>query len=198
MLSATDLQRKQALRQKFLAQRRLFVQAQGPDLKEICQDVAELLSGLFKSPQGVAATYAALPDEVDPEGLQAHKPQWKFAYPKVEGQDLRFFVPNQPSEMVVGGFGIKEPVPARSQEVSLSQCAVVLVPGVAFDRQGARLGYGKGFYDRALVSTKALKVGIGFAVQVSSESLPVASTDVRMDWIVTEKFAIQTQGSASA
>jgi len=198
MLSATDLQRKQALRKEFLTQRRQYVQSQRQKLSEIYQDVASQLALILGQPQGMAATYSALPDEMNPRDLPSQKPQWRFAYPRVEGTDLRFYVPQTASDFAVGGMGIREPVPARSQAIELNDCAAVLVPGVAFDRRGGRLGYGKGFYDRALARTRALKIGIGFTVQISTEDLPIAATDVRMDWIVTENFTFQTQGSASA
>lgn len=62
-----------------------------------------------------------------------------------------------------------------------------IVPGVAFDEDRNRLGYGKGFYDRALAGSRAdaVKIGIAFEAQLVS-SIPVSSNDVRMDHVVTE------------
>jgi 5-formyltetrahydrofolate cyclo-ligase len=61
---------------------------------------------------------------------------------------------------------------------------VVLVPGVAFDRYGGRLGFGGGFYDRFLPTTPALRVGVTYDSCLMDE-LPCTQSDQRMDWIVT-------------
>lgn len=61
-----------------------------------------------------------------------------------------------------------------------------IVPGVAFDREGYRLGHGKGYYDRLLASTDAPKIGLAYACQVIEE-LPHSSYDVPVTTVVTEK-----------
>jgi len=68
---------------------------------------------------------------------------------------------------------------------------VVLVPGVAFDRRGGRLGFGGGYYDRLLPTTPALRVGVTYD-ECLADALPCDEHDQRMDWIVTpsETFAI--------
>jgi 5-formyltetrahydrofolate cyclo-ligase len=62
-----------------------------------------------------------------------------------------------------------------------------MVPGVGFDLQGARLGRGKGFYDRYLEEKKVLKIGLAWSEQIV-EKIPVESHDSHMDFIITEKF----------
>jgi 5-formyltetrahydrofolate cyclo-ligase len=59
------------------------------------------------------------------------------------------------------------------------------VPGVAFDKNGYRLGYGKGFYDRFLAEKKTVAVGLGYSFQLIS-SLPLGSHDKSLDAIATE------------
>ncbi|MCB0386045.1 MAG: 5-formyltetrahydrofolate cyclo-ligase, partial [Bdellovibrionales bacterium] len=146
----------------------------------------------FPKVSGLAASYSALPDEMDPGVFVSQKSDWQFAFPKVEGEGLSFWVPLAPDGLLLGAFGILEPIPEKSREVALSECQVVLVPGVAFDQKGGRIGYGKGFYDRALRGCGALKIGMGYSVQLSVDELPLEKGDVPMDWIVTENFAIQT------
>ncbi len=88
--------------------------------------------------------------------------------------------------LVVGRWNIKVP-PAEAPEVLP---AVLLVPLLAFDRQGFRLGYGGGFYDRTLAKLRALKsvtaIGIAYAGQ-EVDAVPRDAFDQRLDWIMTEK-----------
>lgn len=87
------------------------------------------------------------------------------------------------------GFGTSEP-PAEAQEV---EPQVLIVPLLAFDRNGFRLGYGGGFYDRTLAKLRAksevLAIGAAYAAQ-EVESVPREATDLALDWIVTEREAI--------
>lgn len=87
-----------------------------------------------------------------------------------------------------GVWGIPEPRPSTSSPVELGADDLALVPGVAFDRRGGRLGHGAGFYDKLLGSAgrRAPLVAGAFEVQVV-ESLPVEPHDVFMDLVATEK-----------
>ena len=62
---------------------------------------------------------------------------------------------------------------------------MIVVPAVAYDRRGNRLGRGKGFYDRLLNTTKATKVGVGYQFQLIDE-IPVEEHDVSMDIVITQ------------
>jgi 5-formyltetrahydrofolate cyclo-ligase len=94
--------------------------------------------------------------------------------------------------LVSGGFGTEVPGPAQAEVVP----RVVLVPLLAFDRAGYRLGYGGGFYDRTLAALRAkgpvLAVGLAFAAQ-EVEAVPRGEHDQRLDWIVTEAGAVAFQ-----
>lgn len=84
-----------------------------------------------------------------------------------------------------GHFGVLEPLEACI--LTARQDAVVLVPGVVFDRRGNRYGYGKGYYDRYFSRfPKLFKIGIAYEHQLE-EALLVKDTDVRMDGIYTEQ-----------
>jgi len=102
----------------------------------------------------------------------------------LESKRLTFHRVNSLSELSPGAFGIPEP-PLAKEEIHPSELELILVPGLAFDHQGGRLGYGGGFYDRVLGQTKALKVGIAFSFQLV-ESLPMEAFDERVDLILTE------------
>jgi 5-formyltetrahydrofolate cyclo-ligase len=70
---------------------------------------------------------------------------------------------------------------------------LILVPGVAFDLQGNRLGRGKGFYDRLLAEIRGVKCGVAFEEQIVDE-IPVGSHDAAMDFIVTPSRVITITG----
>lgn len=84
-----------------------------------------------------------------------------------------------------GKFGLSEPLP-QTPEVVPDQIKLVVVPGVAFDQNGNRLGHGNGYYDRFLncADLKAVKLGLAYDFQVV-ERLPVDQFDVKMDALLT-------------
>ena len=83
-----------------------------------------------------------------------------------------------------------EPDPAKSRKIPLDSIRVFLLPGRAFDRQGARLGRGGGFYDRVLEGSRQLKIGLAWDIQIHIEDLPRESHDAAMDAIITESFVL--------
>lgn len=92
-------------------------------------------------------------------------------------------------ELVVSGYGPREP--ARRVAVDPAEVDVVVAPGLAFDRQGYRLGYGGGHYDRYLhrMGPRALRIGIGFADQIV-ERVPREPSDERLDIVVTDEEVV--------
>jgi 5-formyltetrahydrofolate cyclo-ligase len=95
-----------------------------------------------------------------------------------------------------GKFGILEPH-HDSPPYPLNQLDLVLVPGVAFDIGGRRLGRGKGFYDRLLASVSGTKCGVAFDEQVES-ALPWEPHDVTMDCLVTPSRWLDLRRSGNA
>jgi 5-formyltetrahydrofolate cyclo-ligase len=93
-------------------------------------------------------------------------------------------------DLVPGKFGIREPA-ASCPEVALNRLDLALVPGVAFDVSGGRLGRGKGFYDRLLPAVNGLKCGVAFDEQIV-DAVPVGPMDVRLNCIVTPTRWIET------
>jgi 5-formyltetrahydrofolate cyclo-ligase len=87
---------------------------------------------------------------------------------------------------VFGTFNPRDLRPARPGDWDL-----VIVPLLAFDRRGHRLGYGKGYYDRLLAADTATTIGVGFAAQ-AIDALPAEAHDIALDWVITERDMIPT------
>ena len=134
--------------------------------------------------------YMALPQEVQTEALLAecHRRAKRVAVPVVRRHGLLAaeLRPGQ-AELKPGRFGILEPA-AGTAVISPDDIDCVLVPGIAFDGRGARLGFGKGYYDRFLCQLPAAThlCGLAFALQIV-ERVPDMPHDVRMQWLVTER-----------
>jgi 5-formyltetrahydrofolate cyclo-ligase len=85
-------------------------------------------------------------------------------------------------------FQLLEPRLDLRRPLDPNAITLVLVPGIAFDRQGGRLGFGGGYFDRLLAGMpKAYKLGLAFSLQISDDPLPMGSHDIRMNAIVTEQ-----------
>jgi 5-formyltetrahydrofolate cyclo-ligase len=126
--------------------------------------------------------YLAFRSEVDLEALIGALSHVRWAMPRVDGHRMIAHV-YDPARVVRHRFGMLEPTP-ESQVVDPGDIDVVLVPGVAFDRRGGRLGFGGGYYDRFLPRTQALRVGISHTMCLS-DRLPCDPHDARMHWVVT-------------
>jgi 5,10-methenyltetrahydrofolate synthetase/tRNA threonylcarbamoyl adenosine modification protein YjeE len=109
--------------------------------------------------------------------------------PRVEGRDLRLYCVHNPETQLRPSppYGIFEPVPARCEAWEGKPIDLALVPGLAFDIEGNRLGHGEGFFDRALCALrpKPTTFGLAFEFQVR-RSIPHDSHDVPVDGIITE------------
>ena len=90
-----------------------------------------------------------------------------------------------------GPLGILQPV--SFQKKSNFDIDLAILPGVAFDKNGVRLGWGKGVFDRLLAKSQALRIGLAYDFQIV-EDLPKDEHDLSMDIIVTEKEVIEVRG----
>lgn len=147
--------------------------------------VEKLVQELERLPNArMVAAYMALPGEVDLRELfDRIDKEWVF--PRVRGEDLNFYrVKKIDEEMQVGAFGIMEPRDGL-EEVVVEDVDVFLCPGLGFDRNGGRLGRGRGFYDRMLKQAKpeAVKIGVCFPFQIV-EDIVMEAHDVRMDGVI--------------
>jgi 5-formyltetrahydrofolate cyclo-ligase len=142
--------------------------------------------------------FLSMPHELDTADLiLAARARGKaVAVPRIERNDIRFVVmPPDTVELLRDAWGIPEPDPAWLP-LDLAHAAHLLVaaPGLAFDRQGNRLGRGKGYYDRFLVGARrAVKSITALGICLSEQlvdAVPHGERDQRLDGIVTEKETI--------
>jgi len=108
-----------------------------------------------------------------------------------EGRDhyVACRIGNGSSHVKAGRFGIREAADS-CEELSLNRLDLILVPGVAFDLQGRRLGRGKGFYDQMLASVRGTTCGVAFDEQIV-ETVPVEPHDIHLNCILTPTRWIQ-------
>ena len=143
----------------------------------------------------VVAIYSSLPDEVDTsQAISELMAMGKDVYLPVVTSDtemiLRRYVSRE--SMHKGSFGIMEPdvaSPRSEADVTAEtppHIDVIIVPGMAFDREGHRLGRGKGYYDRFLSSLECYKIGLCYDFQLF-DAIPSEPTDVAMNEVICNR-----------
>ncbi|OFZ19164.1 MAG: 5-formyltetrahydrofolate cyclo-ligase [Bdellovibrionales bacterium RBG_16_40_8] len=181
MTDSEIIEKKSAIRRRIQAS----LAHELPD-SEVSERIISFLKKIL--PTGVIiGAFKSRPDEPDLEALYADK-NYQFAFSRIESSALEFYIPQVSHAFGLNSFGIPEPIQDRSKKIILEAMKAILVPGIAFDRNGVRLGRGEGFYDRTLVHFTGLKIGIGMVGQMTNDDLPRASHDVVMDMVVTDKF----------
>jgi 5-formyltetrahydrofolate cyclo-ligase len=169
----------------------------GPAGEAAARHLAELLPRL---PPGPVAIFHALPEEIDtaPAIRLIAQAGRSVVLPRQAGRarplDFHAFRPGDP--LMPGPFGVLEPIaPAPRLEP-----AVLIVPLLAFDRRGGRLGYGAGFYDRTIAALRARGaappvIGLAFAFQEVA-AVPLGPSDARLDLVVTEREIVRCAEAA--
>ncbi len=157
--------------------------------------------GAIRTPAGIAVSaYWPLEDELDPRPLflELHRRGHPVGLPVIlgKGRPLLFRRWHPEAALVRGAFRVMTPPPDAPELVP----TLLLVPLLAFDRAGYRLGYGGGFYDRTIAGLRAagdaLAVGVALAAQEVA-AVPRDDTDQPLDWIVTEREVIDVSRQLS-
>jgi len=113
-------------------------------------------------------------------------------FPRVKGGNIEFSPVDDLRDMREGAFGIPEP--SSISVCSLSEIDLLLVPGVAFDIYGNRLGYGKGYFDSVLrQSPRPISIGLSYECQIYDGLLPTGPGDARVDMVLTEIRLIEVR-----
>lgn len=132
-----------------------------------------------------------LTDEIFSKAVMENKEVYFPRVVRPSGRShLAFFRVRGKGELSMGSYKILEP-PKAGKEAAPGTFDCAVVPGVAFDTGGVRLGYGKGYYDGFLKDTRCPVMGLAFGFQVLSRSLPDETHDVRVGAIVTESGIIR-------
>jgi 5-formyltetrahydrofolate cyclo-ligase len=134
----------------------------------------------------VILAYMPMKDEVDLTRLIEHRPQKRWVLPRIllEERHRMVFHPYVSGRLIHHPFGMDEPTPDLPI-VPSSEVQLALVPGLAFDRKGKRLGYGGGYFDRFLYDFSGVSLGVTFQALLLDD-LPSSEHDILVGWIVTE------------
>ena len=165
------------------------------DPKKKLQWDAAIENRLFALPEyrraDILFTYVSKASEVDTFGIirRALADGKAVAVPRcVPGTfEMEFYYIRSPQELEKGAFGVLEPIPESSRKVEKETGGLCVVPGLAFDSNGFRLGYGKGYYDRFLSGFHGVTAGICYNSCVQWE-LPHGYFDRPVDILVTERY----------
>jgi 5-formyltetrahydrofolate cyclo-ligase len=185
---------KTLLRKRILSLRRSLSYE---EIREKSDKVKERLFGLsiFCKAQTVLF-YLSLKDEVQTQQMikEALKLNKIVAIPLIKLRERNILpveLTSYNEGLTVGPLGIPQPKEGGYQPLSLNRIDLVIVPGIAFDTQGNRIGFGMGFYDRFLkrIPSKARTAALAFEFQLVP-SINSQSHDIRVDYIITEKRII--------
>ena len=183
-------------REKELMRRKMIERRQRISRAEVWEKSRKIIRNLFNlrafSPGEYVGMYLPVRNEVDTRPLFRYLLHLK-ALPvlpccrKDEPGEMDFFPVRDKNDLQKGKFGIQEPCIRDQSAFDCSRVKVFILPGVAFDRQGYRLGFGGGYYDRFLARAPfSMLVGAAYHFQLLP-ALPAESWDQPVNYVVTEK-----------
>lgn len=172
---------KDDIRRRVKARKSLLTEKERSDSARNVFDQLEKLAAFALSNR--ILIYNSLPDELSTRDfIQRWMGSKEFFLPRVNGIDLDI-LPYDSQRMHIGAFRIEEPTGNDITDPELLE--MIIVPAVAYDRNGNRVGRGKGYYDRLLKRTKALRVGVAYDFQLVDE-IDCEPHDIPVDIVITE------------
>lgn len=132
------------------------------------------------------ALYSSISSEVKTEELiRVSLKEKRVVLPRInEDNTMNFYEIKSLEDLKTGKFNIKEPI-KESKVVKKEDIDLIIIPGICFDLNKNRIGYGKGYYDRYLSNTKIKKIGICYEKQIVKE-IEANKTDIKLDYLITE------------
>lgn len=169
---------KKALRAFFLEKRSKISKERKEEAQQSCYDSLMPELELFTK----VLSYWPLKHELSTKQVNLELIQREKLYlPRVIGKEIAIFQVTSTDLLEKSSFGVYEPSD-KNLRLPINEIDCILVPGLGFDMAGHRLGYGEGYYDRLLLkSKKALKIGVGFQEQLSTDLFPIFKHDVKLD-----------------
>lgn len=187
---------KDNLRQEILKQRLSLSKS---DLKSRSENIEKrLLQSAIWPRVGSVGLYASVKNEVLTYDLfqKALEQGLHVYFPRVE-KGIKFYEVNGPEDLHKGSWGIPEPN-RGCLELNLEErhLDLLLVPGIAFSKQGYRIGYGKGFYDQAIKGLQTITVGLAFDFQIQND-LPSDPWDEQLNFVFSERHIHEGKSQVS-
>ena len=160
----------------------------------------KIIETLFKSPEYIKAKkvlfYVSIGKEVNTrQAIDMSIGEKKVFIPYIVGKDIEISEISSLSETVPGSFGIPEPI--LKNPLPIREIDLIIVPGIAFDDLGNRIGYGMGYYDKLISKSSAPCIALAYESQIYP-MIPVEEHDKRVDKIITEKKVIDCKSSEEA
>lgn len=130
-------------------------------------------------------SFASKPNEVNLWQLnEILAKQNRLCLPKVDKEDLLIYDVKSLKDLTLGKFNILEPDPGKCSLLDIKKISCVLVPGLAFDQNNNRLGFGRGFYDRFLKKLNCPFIGVGYIEQHCKISIPKEKHDIKLNHLL--------------
>lgn len=178
---------KEDIRLRIRARKTLLNDDERRDAAQAVFDMLEQTAAFMMSEN--ILLYHSLPDELSTHSfIDKWHERKRFYLPRVNGLNLEI-LPYSKSHMHLGAFSIEEP--DGDDTTDMAQIDMVVVPAVAYDRKGNRIGRGKGYYDRLLNNTKAIKIGVAYDFQLVDD-IEADPHDVAVDYVITERGILRT------
>ncbi len=169
---------KDKLRKIMINKRKLII-----NKKELSKEIIKQLTNLdiYKKSK-LIALYNSMDNEVDTSYLiELALTNKKVLLPRIIDDEIKFIMINNHTTYTMSNFRILEPI----GEVYTGDIDLIIVPGLAFDKDLNRLGFGKGYYDKYLMNKDIYKIGLAFDEQIVDE-VPHNELDIKMDMVITK------------
>lgn len=185
---------KRDLREKYKAIRKEMT---GEKKEKLDSKIANKTLNLWRYRESpLILIYVSTPIEVDTAEIirQSLLIEKTVAAPRcVDGtRDMDFYVIKSFDDLQKGAFGVMEPLAEKCEKLTSFDNAICVVPALSFDRDGYRLGYGKGYYDRFLSNFSGDTLGLCYSECVSEDPLPHGKFDKKISMIISENYILTT------
>lgn len=188
----SELQSKAELRKNLLFARKRIVKKSSKD-NAILNTLITMKE--YKEAKQVLL-YMALDDEISVDALidlaRINGKSIAAPYCVDSNGNMEFYYINTFDDLKIGSFGVREPDIEKCKRVTDYKNSIIIVPGIAFDTNGYRLGYGKGYYDRFLQNHSLISIGLCYNSFVKNQ-LPIDKYDKSVDYIITESRLIDVK-----